>query len=525
MTKRTPSPQQQALIDFPITGRGSVFGEATAGSGKTTTALWAVNNMRGSVAVMAFNKAAANEFAHKAQELGLNFDNRVRFGTCHSFGLSGWRYVHKNVKCGPEAARAKADMTAVHLGLNDQRSADFALRTFVPRLISFAKQGALGLFGSLDDISQWYDIVEHYDMAYELEDEALVPRGIELAIKGIKYHREIACDIIDFDDMIYMPVVTGIRMWQNDWVVGDEWQDANAARRALARKMLKSNGRAMFIGDRHQAIYGFAGADNDSIATTIREFKCSELPLTVSYRCPKAVIAKAQEVVSHIQAHDAAPEGKVATIPLEALMRNPDDVEPGVPASEYCYTDLTAADAILCRKTKPLVEMAFTLIRNGVACHVEGKDIGASLITLVKKFENARTLTAMLERLDAYVERRCEKLKAKGKEGQAESLSDRAATIHVIAAQCTTMDDLKTRITSMFEDGDSQRRPTLTLSTIHKAKGREWPRVFILGRNAWMPGPWARQAWEQQQEQNLIYVAYTRAKSELVMIDVTAEKQ
>lgn len=510
---RTPSPQQQALIDFPRTGKGSVFGEAVAGAGKTTTAMWAVANMTGSVAVMAFNKAAAVEFEHKAAELGLNFGNRVRFGTCHSFGLNGWRYVHKNVKCGPEPAKLKTEMTAKHLGLGDRDP----LRTFVPRLISFAKQRALGLHGSLDDVSAWYDIVEHYDMAYELEDEGLIPRGVELAIKGIKYHQEISPDIIDFDDMIYMPVVSGIRMWQNDWVVGDEWQDANAARRALARKMLKWNGRAMFIGDRHQAIYGFTGADNDSIDVTIREFKCAELPLTVTYRCPKAVVTEAQKVVSHIVAHDSAPEGVVRTLPLDAGGEEPD-------FTGYVNDKLlTPTDAILCRKTKPLVAMAFSLIRAGVPCHVEGKDIGAGLIAMVKKFDRAKTLEAMLKRMDAHVERHGEKLRAKGREGQAESLEDRAATIHVIAEQCKTVDELKDKITSMFEDGDKQARKTLTLATVHKSKGREWPRVFILGRNAWMPGPWARQAWEQEQEMNLIYVAVTRAQQELVFINVPLE--
>lgn len=502
---RTPSPQQQALIDFPRTGKGSVFGEAVAGAGKTTTAMWAVANMEGSVAVMAFNKAAAVEFEHKAAELGLHFGNRVRFGTCHSFGLSGWRYVHKNVKCGPDAVRLKQEMTAQHLGLGDKDP----LRTFVPRLIGFAKQGALGLHGSIDDVSAYYDIIEHFDMAYELEDEGLIPRGIELAIKGLKYHIEIAPDVIDFDDMIYMPVVSGIRMWQNDWIVGDEWQDANAARRALARKMLKYNGRAMFIGDRHQAIYGFTGADNDSIDTTIREFKCAELPLTVTYRCPKAVVAKAQEVVSHIVAHENAPEGSVSEVEQDEFMK---DVKA-----------LEATDAILCRKTKPLVAMAFSLIRQGVACHVEGKDIGAGLIAMIKKFDRAKTLEGMLGRLDAHVARQSEKLRAKGREGQAESLEDRAATIHVIAEKCKTVDDVKAQITSMFEDNDRQARKTLTLATVHKSKGREWPRVFILGANLWMPGPWARQAWEQAQERNIEYVAITRAQQELVFINVPPE--
>lgn len=517
--KRTPSPQQQALIDFPLTGKGSVFGEAVAGAGKTTTAMWSVANMKGSVAVMAFNKAAAVEFQNKAQELGLHFDNRVRFGTCHSFGFSGWRYVHKNVKAGPEAVREKAELTRLHLKMEERDP----LRTFVPRLIGFAKQCALGLHGSLDDVSAWYDIIEHHDMTYELEDEGLVPRGVELAIAGIKYHREIAPDIIDFDDMLYMPIVSGIRMWQNDWVVGDEWQDANAARRALVRKMLKYNGRAMFIGDRHQAIYGFTGADNDSIDITMREFKCSELPLTVTYRCPKAVVEKAREIVGHIEAHESALEGEVSEIELEEFMQRVTMTREEAATSGWF--GLVPSDAILCRKTKPLVDMAFSLIRAGIGCHVEGRDIGTSLITLIDKFKSARSLQAMLGRLEAYGERQYEKLKAKGKDNQAEALADRIATINVIAAKFTTVEEVKTQIASLFEDsGNGNTKQIVTLATVHKSKGREWPRVFILGANQWMPGPWARQDWEQEQERNLMYVAYTRAQRELIFINVPGEK-
>ena len=59
--------------------------------------------------------------------------------------------------------------------------------------------------------------------------------------------------------------------------------------------------------------------------------------------------------------------------------------------------------------------------------------------------------------------------------------------------------------------------PTLTLSTCHKAKGREWQRVAILEPEL-MPSKWARQDWQYQQEQNLIYVAYTRTQSELFIM-------
>jgi ATP-dependent exoDNAse (exonuclease V) beta subunit len=61
---------------------------------------------------------------------------------------------------------------------------------------------------------------------------------------------------------------------------------------------------------------------------------------------------------------------------------------------------------------------------------------------------------------------------------------------------------------------------------VHKAKGLECPRVFILDPHR-MPSKWARQQWMQRQEVNIQYVAVTRAKSELyyIRLDQWTEKK
>src|SRR6202035_4049275 len=108
---------------------------------------------------------------------------------------------------------------------------------------------------------------------------------------------------------------------------------------------------------------------------------------------------------------------------------------------------------------------------------------------------------------------------------QAEALADRVDTIFALMQGCETIDALKARINAMFVDSDNEPRPTLTLSTVHKAKGREWTRVYVLGMHQYMPSKWARQQWQKQQETNLIYVALTRAMSELIVVDVAAKAE
>jgi superfamily I DNA/RNA helicase len=101
---------------------------------------------------------------------------------------------------------------------------------------------------------------------------------------------------------------------------------------------------------------------------------------------------------------------------------------------------------------------------------------------------------------------------------------DKVQSLLALADVCTTegrtqVADLVALIGTMFGDTPTGEQPkVLTLSTVHKSKGREWPRVFILRAKEFMPSRWARKDWQKLQEQNLIYVAITRAQRELVYL-------
>ena len=69
------------------------------------------------------------------------------------------------------------------------------------------------------------------------------------------------------------------------------------------------------------------------------------------------------------------------------------------------------------------------------------------------------------------------------------------------------------KIDALFSDSTSG----IVLSTVHKAKGLEADTVHILNPEL-MPSRWAKKEWEREQESNLIYVAYTRAKQKLSFI-------
>lgn len=500
---RKLSPQQEAILAWVRTGVGSAFIEAVAGAGKTTTLVEIAKLLRGSVAFTAYNRKIAEEIGVKLDHAGVD-KRSVRAGTFHSFGFSAVRYKLQNPVVDE---RKKWDAVMLQAPV----PADF--ESAVKTLVSLAKQAVAGVLFPIDGVdarSHWAHIVEHHDLTSRISNPDganTVDELINYAQKALAAGNAIAQrdKLIDFDDMIYLPLLWNLRMWQNDWILVDEAQDTNPARRALARRMLKPGGRAVFVGDPAQAIYGFTGADADSIELIRKEFGTVSLPLTVTYRCPKSVVAMAQQWVSHITAHESAPEGTVSAVDADTF-------------AKVTTPTLTAADAILCRNTRPLVALAFSLIRRGIACHVEGRDIGAGLLALVNRWK-VSSINALRKNLEAYRERETAKAIAKGNEYAAEAVTDRVETLFILMDGCSDVACVRTKIQSLFSDTPEGRpAPTLTLSTVHKAKGREWDRVFVLGLHHYMPSPYARQEWQKEQEKNLMYVAVTRAKSELVVL-------
>ena len=319
-------------------------------------------------------------------------------------------------------------------------------------------------------------------------------------------------ETIDFDDMVYLPLQRNLRLFQNDWVLVDEAQDTNPTRRALARKMLKPGGRLVAVGDPHQAIFGFTGADNDALDQIARDFDATRLPLTITYRCPKAVVKIAQEYVAHIEAGDTAPEGEALTLDYTKLV-----------------DEAQAGDAILCRYNKYLVNLCFKFIRLGKPAKIEGRAIGEGLAKLASRWK-VKSLDALTNKLDAYLAREVKKALEADKEDRADRITDKVETLLVLIARAreqeiSSVKDLKEMILTLFDDKVGEKSNVITLTSVHKSKGMEWDRVFLLGRNELMPSPFAKQPWQYAQEINLIYVAVTRAKQTLVDVFGVREEE
>lgn len=504
MTDMTWSPNQLAVFDWGKNGKGNAIIEAVAGSGKTTTLVELLNYLNGTVALCAYNKKMGDEL--KARTAG---KKGVFANTLHGFGFGALRFA-QNRNGG-----IRVDDNKVYTIINETLTDDQAnlYGAFIRRLVGLAKDVGIGFFSPIDDKQAWQDIIDHHDLSLE-NDFGSYDEAITLSIKVLQRSNKMR-KVIDFGDMIYQVLVHGVRMIQNDYVLVDEAQDTNPTRRALARKMLKPRGRMIAVGDPHQAIFGFTGADNDSLDQIRKDFNAITLPLTVSFRCPKAVVAHARNWVDHIESADTAIEGSVSTMEYKDFIEN------------AVSMNLSKNDAILCRKNAPLVELAFALIRKGIPCRMEGRDIGMQLVNLAGKWKVKR-LDALRNRLEAFRDREVQKAQAKGNDVKAEQIADRCDCLFVLIERAEEkgldVSGLQDMIMDMFANTDPNKPSNiLVLSSVHKSKGLEWQNVMLLGREQFMPSPWARQEWQQDQETNLIYVAITRAQNTLVEINNVPE--
>lgn len=505
--------EQSAFCQAVKSAIGHILLWAGAGTGKTSTILSALDFIPKSkkVFIMAYSAKIRDEI--KAKIATMNLPN-VTVNTVHGFGLAAIKQRVRWVKVDGEKFNGIADML--------QLPPEYF--NFVRNLYNQGRQWGIGINPStpFTSIESWNKIIDRFDLAdafseYPNSEDEMIQRGIDYAIKAIKLGIDIALGkvrslktaVVDFEDMIYVPVYANLDVDTPDYLFVDETQDLNVSRRLFVKAQTGLNTKSIFVGDPLQAIFGFTGADSESMENIKKEFNAIVMPLTVNFRCGKSIIAYANQWMPALKAWDNSPDGTVDTIEADAFKATDFDV---------------ANDAVLCRNNAPLVTLFFSLLRRGVPVHIEGRDFMKNLIDLINKWSRIKTIAALTNKLQEYKTRECEKALRAGKEDKAANIADMVDSILAVSSNMSPNDTiwgLTQKLNDMFVDEKTgEKKPTLTLTSIHKSKGREWNRVFWYGKNLYNPSKYARQDWQVEQENNLMGVAATRAKKELIMVNL-----
>ena len=477
-----PSEYQQKVLDFVTNDTGNAVIEAVAGSGKTTTLLMALAETSGKVAFTAFNKSIATELSQKAP-------GHVQVSTMHSFGFSAVKSGLGRTKVDNYKLKNIIDSVLPQPEDKEARKAQRKVKRFLSSIVPLAK-ATLCNYSSMEDLSE---VISHYSV-----DNGELLQEYHSTVVDIMEQCKNQKSIIDFDDMIWFPVVHNLEMPKFDFVFVDEAQDLNRVQMELTKKMVNTNGRIVCVGDRFQSIYGFRGADTQAIPNLIAELEAKVLPLSICYRCPTSHIRLAKEIVPHIEARNGAEEGEIVTLDKDKMTEAADN-----------------GDMILCRVNAPLVSLCFGFIRDGKKAIIRGRDIGQGLIKLINRFDPSN-IEDLYDKLEEY--RRDERVKLERIKNEAAImvLEDKCECLLVFMGNSNSVDEVKDKIERLFSDNSGTG---IVLSSVHKAKGLEADNVYIAKPDL-MPHPLAESQWQREQEMNVRYVALTRAKKRLAFVEM-----
>jgi superfamily I DNA/RNA helicase len=471
-----PSNRQAAVIEAYNKTTDNIVVRAVAGAGKTTLLKMIFPLVRGKGMYLAFNNSVVEELSGKISQ------PNIEISTIHSVGCKS---IFRRF------GKVKINKSKTYKFMKKE-SKKWELPKKLEEQYLFIIDRLVGLYRSTmctdsDDLKVSAD-----RLAIEYTD-----KHIEYSMHMIevlkKYNR--SPKEIDFIDMVYLPATDdSIQLSKPNTLFVDECQDLNAAQHALIDK-LRSNGRFIAVGDPHQSIYGFTGAHSRSFELFVEKPKTVELPLSVTYRCPSRVVDHANGVYNVLECADNCIAGEV----------------------KYgSILDAKDGDMIICRNLSPLMSAFLHLIAADRKCYIKGKDMGESLIRLIKPFKGMPIID-MINELYSSLHEHSNNLIERGytkpvNHPSYRSLFEKVIAIEVISQVCDDTNHLISKLHTIFSD---EGKSGIVLSSMHKAKGLEADGVFILDRHL-IPSKYAVTSDQKIQEKNLLYVAITRSKESLI---------
>lgn len=491
----TPSPYQEKIFDFIMHGNGNAVISAKAGSGKSSTCVAAIKLIKpkNKVMFLAFNKSIAEELSLK-----LNDFPNVEVRTSHSLGFA---IIRKNVEGDVELDEFKY-RTYIKSNILDLTTVDISftriqLYNYIESICALVDYARFNLAQTAEEVQL---LATKYDVPVFFDE-------CDVVIKVLEWGKT-ELNRVDYTDMVWLPVELSMnaKLFQKDFIFIDECQDQSLMSIELFLKCFKRGTRFIAVGDEDQCINTFSGASEEAFQYMKDYPKTTQFDLPICYRCPRSVVELARNLVPEIKYREGAPEGVI---------------------QDNCWTKmLNSGDMVISRSKAPLLQVYVKLLRRGVKCHIKGKDFGVNLKKILEEIDceelntNLKADGVFVRLFDNLFEMRNKIMAKNGLDYQDATLTsyvteryDMINALRILAENYVTKSELIEHIDEMFDEN----REGVILSTIHKAKGLEADNVYVLC-NSSMPSKLAKKDWEKVAEQNLIYVAYTRAKKKLGFI-------
>ena len=541
-----PSTYQQDILDFFLNNpQSNMLVNALAGSGKSTTACMLSEHSKTSDLYIAFNASVVEEFKKKIK------NPKTKVMTMHSLAYSIMLYnVEQESKDSGEKPKGfgsqRSKRTVSLDNFKPHKILDEEITKRYGRYIEFAKRVFLkdnyvNLYNlcrlTLTDMSSNKDVsrlindhvlfLYYGDEGYSAPDISEITSTLKILDTKSKQQFETQ-GVIDFTDMLW---ITFNKLKYDNWEVPywalytniycDEVQDFSNIQLNFLKFIKRTKGRYVFIGDFHQAIYNFAGANAQAFNQIPKMFAPVEtFDLPICYRCAKSHLSRVnREYGIPILPCDDAPMGFVKTIDKNKI-------------SEYAK----AGDMVISRKNKWIAEVVLDLARNGTPIFIEDKEMVEAIKRqiLSSKCTSVGTLEKFLQKVISNYNKKLFEIVSKNvREGghEEEHLEAVAETNSKIDNTSFLLEILKGYLEnhassdsvskfSNFIDKLLNTTPSpncVRLCSIHKAKGLEATNVFVLNE-AKINYDFRNSKEQNIQEKNLSYIATTRAKEGLYLV-------
>ena len=375
---------------------------------------------------------------------------------------------------------------------------------------------------------------------------------------------------LDFDDLLLetarlfqeRPAI--LARWQKSFrhVLVDEYQDTNRVQYLLVRLLSKTHHNLTVVGDMSQAIYSWRGADFRNLLRFQQDYPQAQIfHLAQNYRSTKRILLAARSLIEHNRTH----------IPLELWTDNEEGLPVVLYAADneldeafYLSTQISALlsngnarnftdFAVLYRTNAQSRVLEEVFMRGGIPYLLIG---GTKFYERREVKDILAYLRLLLNPQDQLSRERAEKVGKRRLAGL--NASDRDELVALPPAQMIQKILQLTEYLGYLDDGSEEgqsrienvkelssvatsfgslpeflqhvalvqptdalsrriRRDSVSLMTLHSAKGLEFPYVFITGLEEGLL-PHARSLGsteEIEEERRLCYVGVTRAKKQL----------
>ena len=274
--------------------------------------------------------------------------------------------------------------------------------------------------------------------------------------------------MLDFDDLIIRAVeqlgderFAAAIHWRSRHVLVDEFQDVNPMQFALLERLLTPNTTLFCVGDPNQSIYAFNGANPGLLRHLSESVEGTKtIWLGTNHRSTPEIVEAAASVL---------PEGdRRLPTTVQAPGRLPEVIE-------------TADD------------------------RAEARTVAERIRALRSPGGRWRSI-AVLARTNAQLTI------------IADALRDAGIPATSLGGDLRPASDVEAAPTTARRVEPDTNEDAVALATFHRAKGLEWPYVFVIGASeGFVPHVAADTGAAMDEERRLLYVALTRAELELVV--------